>query len=177
MSIKLIFAPGTGKILGAQIVGANGVDKRIDDIAAALGRGDTVLDLTELELAYAPPFSSAKDPVNMAGYVATNIVNGDVSVIHWHQLGELDQQNTVIIDVRTQEEHEAGNIPGSLIIPVDEIRDRLAEFPKDKEIVVYCRVGLRGYLACRILQGHGFNKVKNLSGGWLTYYPAMSEKF
>ncbi len=176
MSIKLIFAPETGKILGAQIVGTSGVDKRIDDIAAALGRGDTVFDLTELELAYAPPFSSAKDPVNMAGYVAANIVNGDVSVIHWHQLGELDLQTTVVIDVRTEAEYKAGHISGSILIPVDEIRDRLAEFPQDKEIVVYCRVGLRGYLACRILQGHGFNKVKNLSGGWLTYYPAISEK-
>lgn len=176
MSIKLIFDPETGKILGAQIVGTNGVDKRIDDIAAALGRGDTVFDLTELELAYAPPFSSAKDPVNMAGYVATNIVSGDVAVIHWHQLGELDFQKTIVIDVRTPGEHKAGHIPNSINIPVDVIRARLAEFPKDKDIVVYCQVGLRGYLACRILQGHGFHKLRNLSGGWKTYYPAISEK-
>ncbi|MFZ3371498.1 MAG: FAD-dependent oxidoreductase [Desulfitobacteriaceae bacterium] len=176
MSIKLIFDPITGKILGAQIVGSNGVDKRIDDIAAALGRGDTVFDLTELELAYAPPFSSAKDPVNMAGYVAANIVRGDVEVIHWDQIGELDPRKTVVIDVRSPSEHKAGHIPNTTNIPVDEIRARLAEFPQDKEIVVYCQVGLRGYLACRILQGHGFHKVRNLSGGWKTYYPAITEK-
>ncbi|MFZ3100643.1 MAG: FAD-dependent oxidoreductase [Desulfitobacteriaceae bacterium] len=176
MSIKLIFDPITGKILGAQIVGSNGVDKRIDDIAAALGRGDTVFDLTELELAYAPPFSSAKDPVNIAGYVAANIVRGDVEVIHWDQIGELDPRKTVVIDVRSPSEHKAGHIPNTTNIPVDEIRARLAEFPQDKEIVVYCQVGLRGYLACRILQGHGFHKVRNLSGGWKTYYPAITEK-
>jgi NADPH-dependent 2,4-dienoyl-CoA reductase/sulfur reductase-like enzyme/rhodanese-related sulfurtransferase len=175
MVIKLIFAPETGKILGAQIVGNNGVDKRIDNIAGALGRGDTVFDLTELELAYAPPFSSAKDPVNMAGYVASNIVNGDVSVIQWHELQNLDLRKTVVVDVRTRKEYLAGHIPGSINIPVDEIRDCLDEFPQDKDIVLYCRVGVRGYITSRILQGHGFKKVKNLSGGWLTYYPAMAE--
>jgi NADPH-dependent 2,4-dienoyl-CoA reductase/sulfur reductase-like enzyme/rhodanese-related sulfurtransferase len=175
MAIKLLLDPETGKILGAQIVGNNGVDKRIDSIAGALGRGDTVFDLTELELAYAPPFSSAKDPVNMAGYVASNIVNGDVSVIQWHELQNLDLRKTVVVDVRTPKEYLAGHIPGSINIPVDEIRDCLAEFPQDKEIVLYCRVGMRGYFACRILQGHGFKRVKNLSGGWLTYNPAMAE--
>jgi Uncharacterized NAD(FAD)-dependent dehydrogenases len=176
MAIKLIFAPETGKILGAQIVGNNGVDKRIDSIAGALGRGDTVFDLTELELAYAPPFSSAKDPVNMAGYVASNIVKGDVSVIQWSELQDLDlRKNTLVVDVRTLKEYLAGHIPGSINIPVDEIRDCLNVFPQDKEIVLYCRVGMRGYIASRILQGHGFKKVKNLSGGWFTYYPAMAE--
>jgi NADPH-dependent 2,4-dienoyl-CoA reductase/sulfur reductase-like enzyme/rhodanese-related sulfurtransferase len=175
MVIKLIFAPGTGKILGAQIVGNNGVDKRIDSIAGALGRGDTIFALTELELAYAPPFSSAKDPVNMAGYVASNIVNGDVSVIQWHELRDLDPRQAVIVDVRTPREYSAGHIPGALNIPVDEIRERLPELPQDKEIILYCRVGVRGYFACRILQGHGYRNVRNLSGGWLTYYPAMAE--
>lgn len=175
MAIKLIFDPETGKILGAQIVGNNGVDKRIDSIAGALGRGDTVFDLTELELAYAPPFSSAKDPVNMAGYVASNIVNGDVSVIQWHELRDPDLGKNVVVDVRTPKEYLVGHIPGSINIPVDEIRDYLAEFPQDKDIVLYCRVGLRGYIASRILGGHGFKNVKNLSGGWLTYYPAMAE--
>lgn len=176
MSIKLLFDPHTGKVLGGQIVGCDGVDKRIDDIAAAIRRGDTVFDLQELELAYAPPFSSAKDPVNMAGYVAGNIINGDVSVIHWHQIAALDQNNTLFVDVRTPAEHELGHIPGSVNIPVDEIRHRLHEFPTDKDIVIYCQIGLRGYLACRILTQHGFTRVRNLSGGWRTYKAAVEEK-
>ncbi len=176
MHIKLLFDPAGGKILGAQIVGREGVDKRIDVLAAAIRRGDTVFDLQELELAYAPPFSSAKDPVNMAGYVAGNIVSGDLQVIHWHQIDGLDRASSLLIDVRTPAEFEAGHIPGAVNIPVDEIRRRLAEIPKDKEIVVYCRVGLRGYLAYRILVQNGFPKVRNLSGGWLTYHPVKEEE-
>lgn len=176
MHIKLLFDPAGGKILGAQIVGREGVDKRIDVLAAAIRRGDTVFDLQELELAYAPPFSSAKDPVNMAGYVAGNIVNGDLRVIHWHQIDGLDRASSLLIDVRTPAEFEAGHIPGAVNIPVDEIRRRLGEIPKDKEIVVYCRVGLRGYLAYRILVQNGFPKVRNLSGGWLTYHPVKEEE-
>lgn len=176
MHIKLLFDPAGGKILGAQIVGREGVDKRIDVLAAAIRRGDTVFDLQELELAYAPPFSSAKDPVNMAGYVAGNIVNGDLRVIHWHQIDGLDRASSLLIDVRTPAEFEAGHIPGAVNIPVDEIRRRLAEIPKDKEIIIYCRVGLRGYLAYRILVQNGFPKVRNLSGGWLTYHPVKEEE-
>lgn len=176
MHIKLLFEPAGGKILGAQIVGREGVDKRIDVLAAAIRRGDTVFDLQELELAYAPPFSSAKDPVNMAGYVAGNIVNGDLQVIHWHQIDGLDRASSLLIDVRTPAEFEAGHIPGAVNIPVDEIRRRLAEIPKDKEIIIYCRVGLRGYLAYRILVQNGFPKVRNLSGGWLTYHPVKEEE-
>jgi rhodanese-related sulfurtransferase len=176
MIIKLLFAPQSGKILGAQIVGPKGVDKRIDDLAGALGRGDSIFDLTELELAYAPPFSSAKDPVNMAGYVAANIVSGDVAVMQWHELEDLDFRETFILDVRTPVEYGHGHVPNAINIPVNTLRDHLSELPQDKEIVVYCRVGIRAYVAYCILRGHGFTRIKNLSGGWKTYSSAMSEK-
>ena len=172
LSIKLIFERG-GRILGAQIVGSQGVDKRIDDIAGVIRRQGTVYDLQELELAYAPPFSSAKDPVNMAGYVAENIINGDFRTIHWHELRKTNKENVCIVDVRTEEERKAKFIPGSLHIPIDDLRSRLSELPQNKDIVVYCEIGLRGYLAYRILTQHGFTQVKNLSGGWVTYYPAV----
>lgn len=174
MSIKLIFN-SEGKILGAQIVGSQGVDKRIDDLAGAIRRNDTVFDLQELELAYAPPFSSAKDPVNMAGYVAGNILQGDVEVIQWHELENLDPETSILVDVRTPEEHEEAFIPGSVLIPVDELRDRLSELPQDKEIILYCRVGLRGYLAYRILAQKGYSRLRNLSGGYLTYEAGMNK--
>lgn len=173
LSIKLIFERSGGRILGAQIVGAQGADKRIDDIAGVIRRQGTIYDLQELELAYAPPFSSAKDPVNMAGYVAENIIDEDVRTIHWHELSKIDKKELCIIDVRTEEERRAKFIPGSLHIPIDDLRSRLSELPQDKDIVVYCEIGLRGYLAYRILTQHGFTRVKNLSGGWVTYYPAV----
>lgn len=176
MHIKLIFNPKNGRILGAQVVGREGVDKRIDVLATALRRGETVFDLQELELAYAPPFSSAKDPVNLAGYVAGNIVNGDVAVIHWHEIEHLDRGSALFVDVRTDAEYEVGHLPGAVNIPIGEIRGRLSELPADKEIILYCRVGFRGYLAYRILVQNGFKKVKNLSGGWLTYKPVIDEK-
>ncbi len=168
MSIKLLFSPDTGKILGAQIVGVHGVDKRIDVLATALRAGLTVYDLQELELAYAPPFSSAKDPVNMAGYVASNILNGDHPVIHWHELKDLPK-DSLIIDVRTKEEHDLGGVPNAALMPLDSLREHLDDLPKDKEIVVYCQVGLRGYLAVRVLRQHGYARVRNLSGGLRTY--------
>lgn len=173
ISTKLIFDKESGRILGAQIVGSKGVDKRIDDIAGAIRKGSTVFDLQELELAYAPPFSSAKDPVNMAGYVAGNILRGDLEIIHWHELQKLDKKELTIIDVRTLEERKGKYIPESLHIPIDELRDRLREIPRDKDIVVYCEIGLRGYLAYRILKQNGFERVKDLSGGWQTYFPAV----
>ncbi|MDK2820317.1 MAG: hypothetical protein PWP31_282 [Clostridia bacterium] len=176
MAIKLIFSPDDGKVLGAQIVGSGGVDKRIDSIAGAIRRGATVFDLQELELAYAPPFSSPKDPVNMAGYVAGNIVNGDLPIIHWHQIQNLDLEKTLLVDVRTPKEFEMGHIDGAVNIPLDNIRERLSEFPHDKEIVIYCQVGLRGYLACRILVQHGFKQIKNLSGGIVTLTPPLAER-
>jgi CoA-disulfide reductase len=168
MAIKLIFT-SEGKILGAQIVGYDGVDKRIDVIATAIRFGGTVYDLKELELAYAPPFSSAKDPVNMAGFTAENILNGDMDVIHWHEMDKLAKDNTIIVDVREPIEREMGYIEGSVNIPVNQLRNRMSELDKNKLIVIYCAVGLRGYIAARILMQNGFTNVKNLSGGYTTY--------
>ncbi|HZK40759.1 MAG TPA: FAD-dependent oxidoreductase [Atribacterota bacterium] len=176
LSVKLIFSPGNGNILGAQIVGYDGVDKRIDVIATAIRAGMTVYDLEKLELAYAPPYSSAKDPVNMAGYVASNILKGDSAIIHWHDINKLDREKTVLIDVRTPEEFSLGTIKGAKNIPVDELRNRLSEIPQDREIIIFCQVGLRGYLACRILRQKGFKNIKNLSGGYKTYFPAVQKQ-
>ncbi|MGN7298312.1 CoA-disulfide reductase [Ferdinandcohnia sp. SAFN-114] len=168
IALKLIFEESTGKIFGAQAVGADGVDKRIDVIATAIKGGLTVFDLTELELAYAPPFSSAKDPVNMAGYVAANMIEEDVETIQWNEIDSIIEDGGLLIDVREPSEREAGYIKGSVNIPLGEIRGRLEELPKDNTIYVSCQVGLRGYLATRILMANGF-KVKNLDGGWKTY--------
>ena len=176
LSAKLLFSPDSGKILGAQIVGYDGVDKRIDVIATAMRAGMTVYDLEKLELAYAPPYSSAKDPVNMAGYVASNILKGDSVIIHWHDINKLDREKTVLIDVRTPEEFSLGSIEGAKNIPVDELRNRISEIPQDREIIIVCQVGLRGYIACRILKQKGYKKVKNLSGGYKTYFPAVQKQ-
>lgn len=176
LSVKLLFSPDSGKILGAQIVGYDGVDKRIDIIATAIRAGITVYDLEKLELAYAPPYSSAKDPVNMAGYVASNILKGDSYIIHWHDIDKLNRKKTILIDVRTSKEFNLGTIEGAKNIPVDELRNRLSEIPQDREIVIFCQVGLRGYIACRILRQKGYKKVKNLSGGYKTYFPAVQKQ-
>jgi len=175
MTIKLIFRKDDGKILGAQIVGFDGVDKRIDVIATAIRSNMTVYDLEELELAYAPPYSSAKDPVNMAGFVASNILKGDISVFHWDEVKDIDLSKSLILDVRTDLEYQLGNINGSINIPVDELRENLHKIPKDKDLYVYCQVGLRGYIACRILMQNGFKSVKNLSGGYKIYETATSD--
>lgn len=167
MSIKLLFND-EGTVLGAQAVGHDGVDKRIDDIATVIRFKGTVTDLTELELAYAPPYSSAKDPVNMAGYTAENILTGKTSVFVPAELDTRDPSTTLLLDVRSRLEHANGHIPGSLNIPVDDLRDRLSELDRSKEIWAYCQVGLRGYTASRILQQHGF-QVRNLTGGYKTY--------
>lgn len=168
MTVKLLFTPDEGKILGAQIVGYDGVDKRIDVIAASIRAGFTVFDLQELELAYAPPYSSAKDPVNMVAYAASNVINEDVEIVHWPEVPALVAAGAFIIDVRTPKEVERGSYPGAYNIPVDEIRSRLNEIPKDKLILVYCRVGQRSYIASRILTQNGF-RVKNISGGYTLY--------
>ncbi|WP_069650809.1 CoA-disulfide reductase [Caloranaerobacter ferrireducens] len=168
MTIKLIFNL-KGKVLGAQIVGYDGVDKRIDVIASAIRFGGTIYDLKELELAYAPPYSSAKDPVNMAGFTAENILKRDVDVIMCNELEKLDKNEVIILDVRDEIERELGYIEGSINIPLDELRNRLDELDKEKLIIPYCAIGLRGYLAARILKQNGFKKVKNLSGGYTTY--------
>ncbi|MFC1863071.1 FAD-dependent oxidoreductase [Thermodesulfobacteriota bacterium] len=169
MAIKLIFSPEQGKILGSQIVGVDGVDKRIDVLATALYASMTVFDLEELELAYAPPYSSAKDPINIAGFVAANMLKGDVNTINWEDIDALKEGNEVLIDLRNKEElDEIGIIEGSIHLPLDELRDRLDELDKDRHYIVYCAVGMRGYLAHRILLQNGFNS-KNLSGGIRTY--------
>ncbi|MBL7215629.1 MAG: FAD-dependent oxidoreductase [Phycisphaerae bacterium] len=170
ISLKLLFDPDTGKILGAQAVGVKGVDKRIDVIAVAMRASLTVQQLQDLELCYAPPYGSAKDPVNYAGFVASNILSGDAAICHVADV-ENPAQNQKLLDVRTPAEVQAGTIPGAVNIPIDELRARLDELPKDKEILAFCAVGLRAYLACRILTQHGF-KCRNLSGGYKTYCAA-----
>ena len=181
MSIKLTFDPETGKLYGAQGVGYDGVDKRIDQIALLIKSGGSVFDLTKVEHSYAPPFSSAKDPIAIAGYVASNVVTGQMPVVHWREMHAANPDEITILDVRTPEETEDGEIiKGSRNIPLDELRERLDEIPKDKPVYVYCAVGLRGYLALQILKQRGFADVKNLSGGYKTYCaataPVPSEK-
>ncbi|HKK82708.1 MAG TPA: rhodanese-like domain-containing protein, partial [Atribacterota bacterium] len=148
-----------------------GVDKRIDVIATAIRVGLNVSDLENLELCYAPPYGSAKDPVNMAGYVANNIIKGDVEIFHWDEFEQHDLNNSIILDVRKPNECEEGMIEKAINIPLDELRERLVELDKNKLILIYCQVGLRGYLAYRLLKLNGFSKIKNLSGGYKTYYP------
>lgn len=168
LSLKLLFSPDDGMVLGAQVIGEDGVDKRIDVLAEAVRHKHTVTDLTELELAYAPPFGSAKDPVNMAGFVAENILNGDMPVFYCENIVQRNRETSILLDVRTTEEHRRGAIPDSINIPVDELRERLDELDRKKEILLYCRVGLRGHVATRMLQQYRFT-VKNLSGGYRTY--------
>ena len=164
MTLKLIFND-EGKILGAQGVGYDGVDKRIDVLATVIRLGGTVNDLTELELSYAPPFSSAKDPVNMAGFVAQNVLAGRMDVLTTDEFMAYDKENAIILDVRTEMEFDNGHIEGAINIPVDSLRERIGELDKNKEIIEYCQVGLRGYVAARILTQKEF-KVKNLTGGY-----------
>ncbi|WP_110111827.1 CoA-disulfide reductase [Bacillus sp. CGMCC 1.16541] len=175
MTLKLIFNKETGEIYGAQAIGKEGVDKRIDVIATAIKGGLTVQALPDLELAYAPPFSSAKDPVNMAGYVATNIIEGTVETVQWHEIDEVVANGGYLIDVRDEKEVARGAISGSVNIPVNELRERLSEVPTDKDLYITCQVGLRGYLASRILMENGF-KVKNLDGGYKLYSSVFPKK-
>ncbi len=171
LSLKLLFNPETGKLLGAQCVGAAGVDKRIDVLAVALRAGLTVYDLEKLELAYAPPFGSAKDPVNYAGFVAANVLRKEARICHVADVLNPGPKQ-LLLDVRTAPEVQQGTIPGSVNVPLDELRHRLGELPKDKEVLVFCQVGLRGYLACRILSQNGL-ACRNLTGGYKTYSQAM----
>ncbi len=168
MCIKLLFTVPEGKVLGAQIVGQEGVDKRIDVLATAIHAGMTVFDLQELELAYAPPFSSAKDPVNIAGYAAANIIQNNIEVAYWDEVPAAVSVGAFLLDARSPEETSEGMVPGAHNIPVDDMRMRLAEIPRDKQVLVYCEAGLRSYIANRILRQKGFS-VKNISGGYRLY--------
>src|SRR5574344_4163 len=172
MSLKILFSPSDGRLLGAQIVGYDGVDKRIEMAAQVIQHHGTVYDLAELEQAYAPPYSAAKDPVNMAGFVAENILDGKVKTAQWR---DVDDKSTVVLDVRTADEYSLGSIPGSVNIPLDSLRSRISELPKDKSIITTCAVGLRGYLAYRLLVQHGFTDVRNLSGGFKTWHTATTD--
>ena len=174
MTIQLAFAPGTGKLYGAQVVGMKGVDKRLDVLSNVLGKGGNIDDLCEFEQAYAPPFSSARDAVNIAGMAAENILQGRMEV-YYCDSSEISDAENLLVDVRTEKEFSEGHIAGAINIPLDVLRMRLHELPKDREILIYCQIGLRGYLACRILEQEGFC-VKNLSGGYRTWIACARER-
>ncbi|WP_430971811.1 CoA-disulfide reductase [Sunxiuqinia rutila] len=175
-TLKILFHPKTGKLYGAQMIGYKGIDKRIDLIATVLLNNGSIYDLQDIEHAYAPPYSSAKDPVNQAGYVAENIIMGRMKNINWVEVSKLHAPQICLLDVRTPAEHALGHIEGSLNVEVDQIRERLNEIPRDKKIIVYCGVGIRGYFACRILMQNGFEEVYNLSGGYKTYEHTMCKQ-
>lgn len=176
MTIKTLFEPESGRILGAQIVGFEGVDKRIDVLATAIRAKMTASDLEELDLSYAPPYSSAKDPVNMAGFTIENLRTGIVRHHHWKDLENLPQDGSIVLlDVRTKQEYAFGAIPGSINIPLDELRENIDKLDPEKKIYVNCYSGLRSYIACRILTGKGF-WCSNLSGGYRFYEQVMQDK-
>lgn len=168
MTIQIAFSSGDGRLLNAQIVGYDGADKRLDILSSYIKQKKTIYDLIEFEHAYAPSYSSAKDPVNMAGFVAENILTERLKIFYWNEVENI-KSGDLIIDVRSKGEWEAGKIANAINIPVDDIRNRLTEIPKDKAIFIYCEAGLRGYLAQRILRQNGFDKVFNLSGGYKTW--------
>ena len=174
MTIQLAFSPTGGKILGAQVAGHEGVDKRLDVLSNIIQHGGTVADLTDFEHAYAPPYSSAKDPVNMAGYVAENIMMNRLNIFYWNQAEKLSEENT-IVDVRTPEEYGKGSITNAINIPIDDLRSRMNELPKGEKITIYCEGGQRGYLAQRILVQNGFTNVVNLSGGYRLWVACNTE--
>ena len=168
ISFKMLFDPSSGKILGAQAAGKDGVDKRIDIMAVAQRAGMTVEQLQHLELTYAPPFGSAKDVINQAAFVANNIISGDARAIHFDEIDNLNEKQ-LLLDVRNPSELEnVGYIKGAINIPLDSLRQRMQELPIDKEIIIYCQVGLRGNVAYRQLVNNGF-KARNLIGGYRTY--------
>ncbi len=173
MSLKLLIDPETDAVLGAQGVGRDGVDKRIDVIATAMTGGLTASDLADLELAYAPQFGSAKDPVNMLGYLADNLRTGVGRSIQWHEVAQAQGAGATVVDVRTAAEFDRGHVPGSINLGLDELRDHLDEVP-DGPLVVTCAVGLRGHVAARILRQRGFEDVRNLDGGYTTWLAGTS---
>ncbi|CAB4638259.1 unannotated protein [freshwater metagenome] len=174
VSLKVLFDGPSGRILGAQGVGIDGIDKRIDVLSTAIYAGLSIQDLMNLELAYAPAFGSAKDAINQAGYVGDNIFTGRTETVQWHEIESLQASGTVVIDVRSDSENEAGAIPGSVLIPVNELRGRISEI-EGKDIVVHCAVGQRGHTAVQLLAGHGI-KAKNLSGGYTTWRSGMDSR-
>ena len=174
MDIKITFSPTDGKLYGAQIVGYDGVDTRIDQYALAIKQGATVEQLTRLEHAYAPPFSSAKDPVAISGYVAGNILSGKMTPLYWRELQQADKSQVTLVDVRTPDEYALGTIPGAINIPLDNLRERLADIPENQPVYLFCGVGLRGYLASNILKSKGYPDVRNLIGGLKTYNAATA---
>jgi NADPH-dependent 2,4-dienoyl-CoA reductase/sulfur reductase-like enzyme/rhodanese-related sulfurtransferase len=165
MSIQITFSPDNGQLLGAQVAGYDGADKRLDILASVIKRNGTIYELGAFEHAYAPPFSSAKDPVNMSGFVAENILLNRLKIVYWNDTDKITGED-LLIDVRSPEEYGRGTIPGAINIPVDELRSRLAELPKFKHIYIFCQIGLRGYLAQRILTQNGYENVRNISGGY-----------
>lgn len=174
MDIKITFSPTDGKLYGAQIVGYDGVDTRIDQYALAIKQGATVEQLTRLEHAYAPPFSSAKDPVAISGYVASNILSGKMTPLYWREMQQADKSQVTLVDVRTPDEYALGTIPGAINIPLDNLRERLADIPENQPVYLFCGVGLRGYLASNILKSKGYPDVRNLIGGLKTYNAATA---
>ena len=175
MTMKLVFDKTSWRLLGAQIVGGEGVDKRIDVLATAIQNGMDLRDLQELQLAYAPPYGSAKDPVNIAGYMAENLADGLVKNFHWHDVDALPRDGSVtLLDVRTAGEYARGHAEGFMNVPVDELRERLDEIPRDKPLYVLCQSALRSYIACRILTQKGYD-CYNLSGGYRLYDLAVND--
>ncbi|MGH0054309.1 MAG: FAD-dependent oxidoreductase [Sphaerochaetaceae bacterium] len=176
LTLKVLYHPETGKIWGGQAVGYGGIDKRIDIISAFIGKEGTVYDLAEFEQAYAPPFSSAKDPVNMVGFIAVNVLEGMSDTISWDEAEEARKKGAFMLDVRSEEEFELGAIEGAVNIPNTVLRDRLDEVPKDRDIILNCAIGLRGYFAERILRQKGYERVHNLTGGFKSYDNAIRER-
>jgi NADPH-dependent 2,4-dienoyl-CoA reductase/sulfur reductase-like enzyme/rhodanese-related sulfurtransferase len=174
VSLKVLFDPATGKLLGAQGVGLDGIDKRIDVISTAIYAGLTVQDLMNLELAYAPAFGSAKDAINQAGYVGDNVFTGKTENVQWHEIEALQHNGTILVDVRDASENQAGAIPGSVLIPVNDLRSRIGEV-LGKDIVVHCAVGQRGHTAVQLLKSYGVN-ARNLSGGYTTWKAGMDSR-
>jgi rhodanese-related sulfurtransferase len=167
--LKVLFSPEDGKLLGGQVLGWDGVDKRIDVLAVALRAGMTVYDLEHLGLAYAPPYGSAKDPVNMAGFLGSNLLRGDIDLCYPEEFPEVVDRVT-LLDTRTQAEYDAWHIPGAVLMPYTELRRRLDEIPRDKPVYTYCRSGFRSYIAYCVLKQNGFAEVKFLSGGMMTFH-------